>query len=247
MHLSLDAFCEVVKRSNRSNAEKALVILWYFDREQPDIIKTAGQLTKVLGDHHLGTPNQTALAEAIRKTKLANESRGGFSLKPGSRKMIRDWLPDLDGIQPVIDQVSGYLPEPIWKNTRGYIEEVCRELNGSFHHAYYNAAAVMLRRLLETLIIEAYEHLKRESEIKDGGGNYLMLSELAERACGEKGHKGISLGRDSKKALREARNVGNWSAHARRFLAPAGDLTKFQSDMRLLVQELVQIADLVRK
>jgi hypothetical protein len=94
MHLSLDGFCEVVKKSNRKNAEKALAVLWYFDREQPGTAKTASQLTKVLGDHHIGTPNQTALAEAIRKTKLAEESRSGFSLKPGSRKMIRDWLPD---------------------------------------------------------------------------------------------------------------------------------------------------------
>jgi len=247
MHLSLDVFCDVLKSSKRSNAEKALAILWYFDREQLDVARTSGQLTKVLDDHHIGTPNQTSLAEAIRKTKLANESKSGFSLKSGSRKIIRDWLPDLEGIQPTIEQASGYLPEPIWKNTRGYIEEVCRELNGSFHHAYYNAAAVMLRRLLETLIIEAYEHLRREIEIKDGGGNYLMLSDLAERACGENGHKGINLGRDSKKGLKEARSVGNWSAHARRFLAHAGDLTKLQAGMRLLVQELIQIADLVKK
>lgn len=247
MHLSLDVFCEVVKKLSKTNAEKALAVLWYFDREQQDVAKSAGQLTKILGDHHIGTPNQTALAEAIRKTRLANDSRNGFSLKPGSRKIIRDWLPNLDGIQPTIDHAMGYLPEPIWRNTRGYIEEVCRELNGCFHHAYYNAAAVMLRRLLETLIIEAYEHLNRETEIKDGGGNYLMLSDLAVRACGEHGHKGINLGRDSKKALQEARNVGNWSAHARRFLAHAGDLTKFQSGLRLLVQELIQIGDLVRK
>jgi hypothetical protein len=247
MHLSLDDFCEIVKSLKRSNAEKALAVLWYFDRDQLDASKTAGQLTKVLGEHHIGTPNQTLLAEAIRKTKLANESRNGFSLKPGSRKIIRGWLPDLEGIQPAIDQASGYLPEPIWKNTRGYIEAVCRELNGSFYHAYYNAAAVMLRRLLETLIIEAYEHSNRESEIKDGGGNYLMLADLAERACGENGHRGINLGRDSKKALKDARNVGNWSAHARRFLAHAGDLTKLQPGVRLLVQELIQIAELVKK
>jgi Domain of unknown function (DUF4145) len=247
MLLLLDGFCEVVQKSNRTNAEKALAVLWYFDHEQPGITKTAGQLTKVLGDHHLGTPNQTGLAEAIRKTKLTNESKSGFSLKPGSRKIIRDWLPDLDGIQPEMDHASGYLPEPIWKNTRGYIEEVCRELNGSFRHGYYNAAAVMLRRLLETLIIESFEHLGREAEIKDGSGNYFMLGDLAERACGDKGHKGVNLGRDSKKALKEARNVGNWSAHARRFLAHAGDLMGFQAGLRLLVQELIQIADLVRK
>ena len=246
MHLSIDRFCEVVKRSNRKNAEKALAVLWYFDHEEPGACKTAGQLTKVLGDYHIGTPNQTVLAEAIRNTKLANESRSGFMLKPGSRKVIRDWFPDLEGVQPAIEHISGYLPEPVWRSTRGYIEEICRELNGSFHHAYYNAAAVMLRRLLETLIIEAYEHLNRETEIKDGGGNYLMLGELAERACGEKGHKGVNLGRDSKNALKEARNVGNWSAHARRFLAHAGDLTKFQAGLRLLVQELIQITNLQR-
>lgn len=105
----------------------------------------------------------------------------------------------------------------------------------------------MLRRLLETLIIEAYEHLGRESEIKDAHSNYLMLSDLSERVCGENGHKGINLGRDSKKALKDARNIGNWSAHARRFLAHSGDLAKFQIGVRLLVQELIQIADLVKK
>jgi hypothetical protein len=81
-------------------------------------------LTNVLDDHHIGTPNQTALGEAIRKSRLANDSKSGFSLKSGSRKIIRDWLPDLNGFQPAIDHASGYLPEPIWKGTRGYIEDV---------------------------------------------------------------------------------------------------------------------------
>lgn len=248
MNLSLDAFCEIVKNLNKSNAEKALAVLWHFDRGKIDICKTAGQLTKLLSDHHVGTPNQTALAEAIRKTKLANETKSGFWLKPGSRKLIRDWLPDdLDGVQPAMDHASGYLPEAVWKNTRGYIEQICRELNGCFRHAYYNAAAVMLRRLLETLIIEAYEHLGREDEITDGGGNYLMLADLAERACGENAHKGLHLGRDSKKALKETRTVGNWSAHARRFLANFNDLEKRQDGVRLLAQELIQIGELVKK
>jgi hypothetical protein len=246
MPLTLDEFCEFIRKLDKSNADKALGVLWYFDREKADAMMSAGQLAKILRDHHAGTPNQTALAAAIRKTKLANESRVGFSLRPGSRRMIRDWLPDLNGIQPSMDHTSGYLSDAIWKNTRGYIEEVCRELNGCFRNAYYNAAAVMLRRLLETLIIEAYEHLGHESEIQGQGGNYLMLSDLVERACGEKGHRGLNLGRDSKKALKDARNVGNWSAHARRFLAHAGDLTTFQPGMRLAVQELIQIAELVK-
>ncbi|MGI3901591.1 MAG: DUF4145 domain-containing protein [Janthinobacterium lividum] len=222
-----------------------MALLWYFDLASPDIVKSARQLTKVLGDYHVGTPNQTALTEAVRKTKLVNESKDGFSLKPGSRTVIREWLPSLEGIQPSMDHTSGYVPEPIWRNSRGYIEEICRELNGCYRNCYYNAAAVMLRRLLETLIIEAYEHLGRSSEIK-AGENYFMLSDLAERACGDNGHKGLNLGRDSKKALKEAKNVGNWSAHARRFLAHAGDLKKFHAEARVLVQELMLVCDFQR-
>ena len=62
---------------------------------------TSGDLTKVLTDHHIGTPNSTQLADSLRKTKLASESKGGFHLKPGSRKVIHEWLPaGIDGMQP---------------------------------------------------------------------------------------------------------------------------------------------------
>ena len=132
----------------------------------------------------------------------------------------------------------------MWSATRRYIEAVCKQLNGCFRSAYYDAASVMLRRLLETLIIEAYEHLKRQNEIQDGGANYLMLRDLVERACGEKGHAGLSLGRDSKTTLKEVRDVGNWSAHARRYNAYAADLTKIQAGVRMTVQDLIHVADL---
>jgi hypothetical protein len=247
MHLHLDDFCEVVKGLNKTNAEKALAVLWFFDRKQADTQMSAGQLTRILGDHHVGTANSTALGRAIRDTKLASESKLGFTLKPGSRKVIHGWLPvDLDSIQPTMDHATGYLPEAVWSNTRAYIEAVCRQLNGCFKSAYYDAAAVMLRRLLETLVIESYEHLKREMEIKDGGGQYLILRDLVERACGEKGHTGLNLGRDSKASLKEARDIGNWSAHARRYNAISTDLTKIQPRVRVAVQELMHIANLKR-
>ena len=121
---------------------------------------------------------------------------------------------------------------------------MCRQLNGCFQFGYFDAAAVMLRRLLETLIIEAYEHLGRTVEIKDGGGNFLMMKDLVDRACGDKGHAGLNLGRDTKNTLRDAREVGNFSAHSRRYNATATDLTKMQSGVRVTVQDLIHVADL---
>jgi hypothetical protein len=240
-------FCEVIRGLNKSNAEKALIILWHSDHRQPDVAMTSGQLTKVLMDHHVGTPNATQLAVAIRRTKLANESRGAFSLKPGSRKVIHNWLPaGIDGMQPSMDHSGGYLPDAVWGGTRNYIESVCRQLNGCFRSAYYDAASVMLRRLMETLISEAYEHLAREGEIQDGDGNYFMLKQLVERASGKPPHAGLKLGRDAKKNLDDVKALGDRSAHNRRFTAHAPDLANIQSGVRTTAQELIQIANLKR-
>lgn len=247
MHLSLGDFCEHVAALGKSNAEKAIAILWYHDHKTPDTSMNAGALAKIMVDHHVGTPHSTQLAKAIRETKLCNENGSGFTLRPGSRKVIRAWLPqDIDGMQPAMDHTEGYLPEAVWSNTRGYIESVCKQLNGCFRSVYYDAASVMLRRLLETLIIEAYEHLKRESEIKDNGGsgNYYMLKDLVARANGVPPHPGLNLGRDAKKTLEEVKALGDKSAHNRRYNAVQADLTMLRGGVRTTVQELIQIANL---
>lgn len=245
MHLSLDDFAKVVKPLGWSNAKKAVGLLWYHDCKERDVAMSSGELTRLMDDYHLGTPNSTKLADDIRDLKLANESGGRFKLKPGSRDVICGWLPDsLDGIQPSINHAEGYLPEAVWKNTRGYIESVVKQLNGCFAHAYYDGALVMLRRLLETLIIEAYEYLGRKAEIEIGGGNYHMLAGLVERATGKNAHAGLSIGRNTKNALEAVKALGDRSAHDRRFNACAADLTKIQIDVRSAVQDLIQIASL---
>ena len=58
------------------------------------------------------------------------------------------------------------------RGTRGYIERVSHQANGTYANGWYDACAVMIRRLLETLIIECYEAHKIEDRIKDSSGNY---------------------------------------------------------------------------
>ena len=127
--------------------------------------------------------------------------------------------------------------------TRGYIEKVCEQLNGCFQFTFYDGASVLVRRLMETLIIEGYETLQRESEIRDNDGNYLKLSGLV---CAATGAKGINLGRDAKRALAEVKELGDRSAHNRRFNATKPDLEKIQSGVRVAADELINIAKLRR-
>src|SRR5688572_24995084 len=58
--------------------------------------------------------------------------------------------------------------------TRGYIETVVQQINGCYENGWYDACGVMIRRLVETLIIEAFEHCKIDSQIKNSSGDFLM-------------------------------------------------------------------------
>jgi hypothetical protein len=99
----------------------------------------------------------------------------------------------------------------------------------------------MLRRLIETLIIEAFEHYKIEEKIKNPAGDYLYLRDLVAKCLAE---RAWNLTRNCKQALPRVKDMGDKSAHSRRFNAVRGDLDPLLADIRLVVQELLYLADL---
>ncbi|MBW8307727.1 MAG: DUF4145 domain-containing protein [Thiobacillus sp.] len=127
------------------------------------------------------------------------------------------------------------------RGTRGYIERVAHQVNGSYANGWYDACAVMLRRLLETLIIECYEAHKIEDRIKDQAGNYLFLKDLVDRTLAE---KSWTLGRAVRIVLPKLKELGDKSAHNRRYNAHREDIDKLLKDLRDTVQELLVLARL---
>jgi hypothetical protein len=240
--MQLEEFCQKLDTLALSIPEMALALLWFHDEKTPDIAMTAGDLARIVHRSGLGNPHSTQLTEALKRTGMVLQQRNGFSLKALSRGKIRATLESILGAtRPSVDQDLGYLPKQVWINTRGYIERVCEQLNGCFQFEFFDAASVLVRRLIETLIIEAYESQKRESEIKDSNGNYFMLNSLINAANGP---AGIGLGRDAKRALGDVKELGDRSAHNRRYNAVKADLEKVQSGARVSVDELINIASL---
>jgi len=127
------------------------------------------------------------------------------------------------------------------RNTRGYIERIVHEINGSYTHGWYDASAVMIRRLVETLIIEVYEKHGIESKIKNTKGDFFYLKDLINALIVE---KSWNLSKNSKSALPRLKDVGDMSAHSRRFIAQRQDIDRLMSDLRIIVQELVTLAQL---
>ena len=127
------------------------------------------------------------------------------------------------------------------RNTRWYLERLVHQINGSYCGGWYDACAVMIRRLVETLIIEVFEKHGTESKIKSTAGDFFYLRDLINALMEE---KTWNLSRNAKTALPKLKEVGDLSAHSRRFIAQRQDIDKLIGDLRVVVQELVLLAHL---
>ena len=150
-----------------------------------------------------------------------------------------------DEIKPPSETAPSYEEPVIYmalvKNTRGYIEKVAHQINGSYQHGWYDASSVMIRRLMETLIIECYEAHTIGSKIKDGDGNYFFLKDLIDQFLAE---PTWTIGRTVKQVLPKLKDVGDKSAHSRRYNAHREDIDKVSPQLRDAVQELLSVAKL---
>jgi len=148
------------------------------------------------------------------------------------------YVPPTHGASPNSEMV---LPHALVTGTRGYIERVVKQVNGSYENGWYDACGVMIRRLVETLIIECFEHYNISSRIKNPQGDFVFLRDLITKTLSE---TSWNLGRNAKRALPRLKDIGDQSAHSRRFNAIREDIDKIVPDLRSVSQELIYLAGL---
>lgn len=146
--------------------------------------------------------------------------------------------PPDEGLLPESEQV---LSHSFVRGTRGYIEKIVYQVNGAYEHGWFDACAVMIRRLLETLIIEAFEHHGIATQIKNTSGDFLYLRDLISKTLSE---PTWNLSRNTKAALPRLKDIGDKSAHSRRYVAHKSDVKDIIPDLRVAVQELAFLAGL---
>ena len=84
----------------------------------------------------------------------------------------------------ILEKVSGgeisseLFPLSIFEGTPNYIHRIALQANGCYERGWYDGCAVMMRRLIETLIIECFEKNGIELKIKNSEGNYFYLGDL---------------------------------------------------------------------
>jgi NAD-specific glutamate dehydrogenase len=65
------------------------------------------------------------------------------------------------------------------------IRAITHQINGTYSNGWYDSCAVMIRRLIETLIIKAFETHNIAHVIKNQAGDFLYLSDLISKTLSE--------------------------------------------------------------
>jgi hypothetical protein len=128
-----------------------------------------------------------------------------------------------------------FLPLELRADIPGSIKTAFDQIQGCYAFEFWDAALVMLRKLVESLVIEGYEIAGRGAEIKLNG-NYLAFGDLVGKA---KSGSLFRLSRDSKSAIDTVKTLGDNAAHNPRFSGSRSDLDGLRNGARILLQDLL--------
>lgn len=124
---------------------------------------------------------------------------------------------------------------------KNYLINIVIQANSCYEARCHDACAVLIRKFVEILIIELYESAGKEAEIKNGAGDYFMLSDMIDKL---KAAPHWHLGRETKTTLPKLKTLGDRAAHNRRFVATTGDINPVLPGLRALADDLLSLAGL---
>jgi hypothetical protein len=226
--------------------DRAIAVLWLGQSIHATPSMTAQEIAEILHSK-CGYPKQNvSRLDTHLKTdkRVVRHGTAGWRLHPRAKTQLDDkYETTTDDLPRKAKQTTGsVIPIDLVRNTRrGYLVRVVDQINASYDHGLYDCVTVMTRRLLETLIIEVYERLGRTSEIKVAHNNYFKsFDELIQFAS--KDHA-LNLGRESVKALQDNKQLGDQSAHNRRFNARRSDIDDVRRGLRIVSEELIHLCN----
>jgi len=153
-------------------------------------------------------------------------------------KVASDLAAELDAPEATVSLSPSvpFLPNDLVSDRYRVLQKILWEANRCYDAACYNACAAMMRRLVESLIIEAFERHTIGGRIKQNG-EYLEFGSLIGKASAE---PMLRLTRNTKRILPDLKFFGDLGAHNRMALVRKDDLDRLRQALRVGIEELVQ-------
>lgn len=164
------------------------------------------------------------------------KQKSGYTL---SRSTQEELAVTVEGV--IIPPASNDLIDlSIFDQAPYYIKATATEMVHCYDAGFYNATLVLMRKLIETLIIECFERYGFDNDIKDPKGAFFYLSDLIPHYLNS---TKWNASRNINKSLLSVKRFGDLSAHNRRYLAKKSDIDGIKVDLRQALQEIVLTID----
>lgn len=228
-------FLREISRLNLNQTEEAIALLWFYRQTQTFEERSAPELADDFREEGYPEPNSSRLSAALRRSRktVAGQRRGTFQIN--SR-----YLDDLEtqygthlSTRPARAATPHVLPEDFGRGTR-HIEQLVIETNGCYERGYFDGCAVMLRRILESLIISVFISRRQADTIKIDRA-FLPLEALIEKMLA---FSEIHLSRDARRIMRQIKEMGDVAAHDRNYLTQQQDVDDIKLGARRVLEEL---------
>jgi hypothetical protein len=157
------------------------------------------------------------------------------------RADLEKMLPEGVGFEESVPVVATHIvPYELLTGRRRYLENLARQINGCYHLAYYDGCAVLSRRLLECLLILAFEKCGHAGALRDPADNYKPFSELISLASSG---QYIKLARGSASVLLKVKQLGDAAAHHPTYNTRQSDIDDLRVTYGALISELAHLGD----
>ena len=234
-HVDLNKYGDIKKLDNLK--KRVLFILYFVEKEFQIPELSSAQITDILNDKLRIKTKRQAVDMVIRRAgeDISTKRKDGINYHKIMNSGIEEIQKMIKISEPkkVLDLI---IPNQIVSNEKGYFQKVIYQIHGCYQDKYYDACFVMIRRAIETLIVEVYESLKMENKIKDSNGDFFQFSKLIDEAMA---NPKIKLSKIAKKDLKTIKKFGDTAAHNRRLNLIKPDIDKYADSIRLIVEELI--------
>lgn len=134
------------------------------------------------------------------------------------------------------------LADEIVQGTRPYLEKMAFQANGRYGYAFYDACAVICRRVIESLLIDAFDGQGHIAAITNSNGDLCGLEEIIGVA---RSGQYLKLPRRAADVLDKIKRIGDTAVHDRYHIATKHDMDEFCTDFRKVISQLLGIAGII--
>jgi len=243
--MKIELFAKMARLSELTELERVTLLAFYFSENKEQVDFSILDLCTIMVGLGFAKPNTSRLKLNIQKSKhfVRGTTKNTFRLSISAHDVLKQQYPDLSESEEVVSDDS-LLPEILFEEARRpYLKKIAQQMNAAYENNLFDACALMMRRLLEILLIHAFQNLASEDDIKDQDGDYVNLKTLVNKA---KSSKEISLSSSVRKSIDDFRELGNLSAHRITYNCRRDDIRPIRLEYRALIEELLYKAGFLK-